>query len=114
MPGTPVYINKLQWSDDLLNTFRDRLQSDEFSGQLQVAHDLLSTDINAAVDTFFSCLRNAASCMERRIRVDKTQLKNNWFDKECKDVRSGVRKALRKFRSTRLADDRTIYVRMRK
>ncbi|KAK7492181.1 hypothetical protein BaRGS_00016655 [Batillaria attramentaria] len=56
--------------------------------QLQIAHGLISTNIKNAVDVFLSCLKCAASCMERRVRLDKMQPKNGWFDKDCKDMRT--------------------------
>ena len=110
----PLYIHKLQWSADHVNTFREALLSEEVGQQLSEARSLIFQSVDVAIESFSSCLKTVAACMQKRICVNKAPSPAQWFDRQCKDARSAVRKCLRTFTSSGLESDRVSYVDKRK
>ena len=113
-PTDPVFIEKLKWSSDLLADFRATLHSAEVGQLLSHAENIITSDLDSSVSTFFSGLATAATCMAKTVCVGGKGPGQEWFDAECKQMRGQVRRRLRAFRRSGRSADHTLYVDLRK
>ena len=77
--------------------------------KLRAAEDLISIDVNKALDSFNEIIKEHAENMKTKIAMDKKVRGNNWFDQECRIAKRNVRRLLRKFRRTLDKDDRILF-----
>ena len=108
-----VTLCKLKWSDDKRALFEQNLNLPENLSEIERARSLIDVDVNEAVGVFTAALSKVASCMVKK-QSGRKGFSNEWYDKECRDMRRTTRKALRKFSRSRLNSDRDCYCELRK
>jgi hypothetical protein len=101
-PVNPVIVNiqKYVWDQDKVETYHKLLMSTEVSSIFDQASVLIEIDTEAALEKFYEGLFLAGQCMNRTFKVGKVK-SNPWFDVECRDKRSDLRQALRKYTTLR-------------
>ena len=70
-------ISRFMWGDELANDFNNMLCSDEMQGQMEMAIDMISVDVNEALNVFNGCIKTAAKCMEKQIVVGDNEKKSD-------------------------------------
>ena len=110
---TSEVIVKFKWNADLANDFKSKMASAEVNQVIQHAESLLDIDINLALDTFTSCIKQQAQDMKHIIKIKRKGCKNDWFDNDCWLMRKNVRKLLRIFRKSFNKTDRLEYCKQR-
>ena len=106
-------IEKFVWDDIRAQTFTSLMCTDETCAVLDEAISLIDLDIDKALEIFNNCTKEKAECMKKQIRIKKKMKKigrelDEWFDWECKVGRRNVRRLLKKYRRSLLADDRNV------
>ena len=76
--------------------------------EIERARSLIDVDVNEVVSVFTAALSKVASCLVKKQSGKKGVFFNEWYDKECRDMRRTTRKALRKFSRSRLNSDRDL------
>ena len=104
--SVPVY--KLKWSHDERDTFLQNLNLAENLSEIDRAESLLDINVNEAISVLTAELNKVASCLSKK-QSGKAVFLNEWYDKECKDMRRLTRKALRTFLRSRLSCDIVSY-----
>ena len=89
----------MYWKAENAQHFSDQINTKETHAKLSHATFLIDIDLNKALDMFNAILKQQADCMKNRYNVNQNR-KNEWFDRECKEARTNVRKLLKKFRKT--------------
>ena len=78
------------------------------------AESLIDINVNEAISVLTAALNKVASCLVKK-QSGKTVFVffcfffNEWYDKECKEMRRRTRKALRTFLRSRLSGDTVSY-----
>ena len=111
--GVDVTVCKLKWSHDKSGLFERNLNLSENLTEIERTRSLIEDDVNEAVSVFTAALSKVASCLVKK-NSGKKVFSNEWYDKECRDMRRTTRKALRKFSRSRLNFDRDFYCELRK
>ena len=103
-------IEKFVWDNLSAQTFTSLMCTDETCANLDEAISLIDPDIDKALDIFNNCIKEKAECMKKQITIKKNGRKlDEWFDWECKVGRRNVRRLLKKYRRSLLADDRSAF-----
>jgi hypothetical protein len=90
----PVY--RYIWNNDHANVYFNTFDSLEVSDILKEATNLITVNIETALEKFNECIYYAGMCMRKKIKLGV--VKNNpWFDQECKETKSSLRRALRSY-----------------
>lgn len=108
-----TWIEKLCWDKEKVPEFLEVLSSAAVQTEIRQARASVSSDINKAIDALVGCLEKASVCMVRRVKVGGTRKLTEWFDRDCFSQRKECRSKLRRFKQTRLAEDRKNYVNAR-
>jgi hypothetical protein len=77
------FVEKFQWQDERAQLYHDSMNSEETLSILEEAINLIDQDINLALSVFNDCIRKQAECMKRRVRTNRTDRTNEWFDHKC-------------------------------
>ena len=85
------------------------MYTDETCAILDETFSLTDLDIDKALDIFNNCIKEKAECMKKQIRIKNGRKLDEWFDWECKVERRNVRRLLKKYRRSLLADDRKAF-----
>ena len=93
-----VTLCKLKWSDDKRALFEQNLNLPENLSETERARSLIKVDVNEAVSVFTGALSKVASCLVKKQSGNKG-FSNEWYDKECRDMRSIKRKMLQTIQS---------------
>ena len=107
-----VTLCKLKWSDDKRALFEQNWNLPDILSQIERARSLIDVDVNEAVIVFTAALSKVASCLVKK-QSGKKGVSNEWYDKECRDMRRTTRKALRKCSRSRLNSDGDCYCELR-
>ena len=99
---------ELKWSDDKRDTFLQNLNLAENQSEIDRADSLIDINVNEAISVLTPALSKVASFLVKK-QSSKTVFFNEWYDKECKDMRRLTRKALRTFLRSRLSCDIVSY-----
>ena len=111
-PQKAVSVNKLVWSEDKRESFIHDLNSPENCAEIQRAMNLIDTYLNEAASVFTNALSFVSVSL---VKKQSTNIAlNQWFDRECREKRKTIRKALRIFTRTRFVSDRNSYCAARK
>lgn len=86
---------KIVWTDECANVYKNELESDEFLNSLFMATNVLSTNVNDGLNQFVNALYSAAACMVRSVGHNIKQF-NDWFDYECIRKRKEVKRLLKR------------------
>lgn len=107
--------DRIVWSEDLVQTFKEEIEKDIFKQKIKDAREELQTNADIAVDTFSKALCSAAACMIRTVGKKKDK-KQAWFDLECLQQKRLVRRLLQAFQRSKLnsLDKRRAYVEERR
>ena len=111
-PPTERVVRKFVWDPKKLQEVKANLEATAFYETLGNASDLLTTDIDSALNTFVQMLLSSASCMMKTFFTRRTGSDDGfkWFDLECRLARRKVRDALWQFRKHGLEACRDLYV----
>ena len=92
------------------------LNSVRFRDKFSSAGQLIKEDLNHSVEMFKRPLKETATVMTKTIRCAPPQTNNNvsWFDHECRTQKCKSRKALRSFKKSRTAKNKTSYTEERR
>ena len=101
--------NRVAWSEEFVQTYKDELCSTNFKLCVQEAVTVLSTNVDKSVDIIVGALYGAAACMVKRVGHKKKRA-TDWFDQECARMKRLVKRQLCKFRRTNNREDREKYV----
>ena len=83
--------------------------TDEMCAILDEAISLIDLDIDKTFDIFNNCIKAKAECMKKQVTIKNGRKLDEWFDWECEVGRRTVRRLLKKYRRSLLADDRGAY-----
>jgi hypothetical protein len=86
---------KIVWTDECANVYKNELESDEFLNSLFMATNVLSTSVNDGLNQFVNALYSAAACMVRSVGHN-TKRFNDWFDYECIQKQKEVKRLLKR------------------
>ena len=92
--------NRVAWSEEFVQTYKDELCSTNFKLCVQEAVSVLSTNVDKSVDIIARALYGAAACMVKTVGHKKKKRATDWFDQECARMKRLVRRQLCKFRRT--------------
>ena len=106
-------IAKYKWDESKRNNFCSVMNSDSAKEIITEATLLIGTNIDAALTKFNEYLLTAGECMKKNI-IYGNEKNKKWFDLECRQSRTALRKLLRKFIKSNLDCDRRLYVEKRK
>ena len=98
-------IEKFIWNDEKLDVFENAFVSDNIKALLNDAINTVNIDINLALSKFNDCIREAAKCMKKTVKLNVNK-QLDWFDLECKNKRKEVRKYLKKFKKYKSDENR--------
>jgi exonuclease III len=108
---------RLAWSEDNEQIYRNELESTMFLHSLEKAKDIMKGDINKCIEFFQTAMYGAAACMVRKVGRNKREY-SDWFDEECRVKKKIVKASLQRFRRAKLMEYRdekkTEYVNNRK
>ncbi len=102
-------IEKFVWDNLNAPTFTSLMCTDETCAILDEAISLIDLDIDKALDIFNNCIKEKAECMKKQITIKNGRKLDEWFDWECKVGRRNVRRLLKKYSRSLLADDRSAF-----
>ena len=101
------------WNDNKKDIFMQNLETPQIVDLFNQSINYLDAlDVDNAIDSFVKGLTKASECMRKTIK--KENLRNQWYDKECRDAKINAKKKLRAFRKNKLTEDRLEYVKERK
>ena len=107
---------RIVWSEDSKQTFKDELNSNIFLDCLNNAKELITIDLEKSVEAFEKVMYGAAACMVKKVGNKKTW--SEWFDRECSNKKRLVKAALQRYRRTKDIEAKTekkrIYINERK
>ena len=63
---------------------------------------------------FTAIMRRVFECMDKKVKVTKQYPRQTWFNKECQQAKTEVKRTLQHFRRSNSMEDRTRYVEPRK
>ena len=109
-----ISIFKYVWQEEKVSVFKDILDSENIKLKLDQAIYTIDVDINDALSIFNECLKEAAECMNKRVRLGGQSVSHSWFDEECKDKRRLLRKLLKVFRKSQTEKDRLDFCKTRR
>ena len=92
-PVSQVGEEKVIWSDEHAEIYKNELNSTEFKECIGKSKDAMETDVNGSVDLFIIALYGADACMMGTIGK-KTKQFNDWFDIECRQQTRLIRRLL--------------------
>ena len=62
---------------------------------------------------FTAIMRRVFECMDKKVKVTKQYPRQTWFNKECQQAKTEVKRTLQHFRRSNSMEDRTRYVETR-
>ena len=107
-------VSRIAWDEEKKNLLEKAAQSPEGTELYNKAMQLISVDLDKALDVFTDFLRCVSKCMMKISRSSKQSNKVSWFDQECKDKKFETRRLLRHYRKSRNEEDRQTYCLNRK
>jgi len=112
------YISKICWDTSKVREFVDRINEREFSDRLSDATEKLQHSTEEALTIFMEALTTCVEGMRKNITIKYNTALNEkrvaWFDGECRDARRETRKALNRYRTTKLSIDKDKYASFRR
>ena len=109
-----VTLEKFVWNEVYADMIGNTFWSKDFEDKMSLAISLISIDINEAINKFNMCLTDAATCMKKRVYVNKKRVSQDWFDYECKNFRRKARSLLKRYRRMLNDNDRDQYCKARR
>jgi len=97
-----------------LDIFKEKLKERNTIKDLDAAKQAIPVNINQAVSMFTAIMKRVSECMNKKVKVTKQYPRQTWFDKECQQAKTEVKRTLRNFRRSNSVEDRTRYVELRK
>ena len=97
-----------------LSIFTEKLKERNTIKDLDAAKQAIPVNINQAVSMFTAIMKRVSECMNKKVKVTKQYPRQTWFDKECQQAKTEVKRTLRNFRRSNSVEDRTRYVELRK
>ena len=108
------FIEKFCWDQALVNQYVNLLSCANSRSLMEEAIRFIDVDVNVALRKFTELIKISARDMKKRICVNGRKYDNGWFDKECRDYRKKVRKALKDYRKTLKEEDRFNFCKIRR
>ena len=109
----PYTVVKYKWNEERKNAFHDQMSCDHAGYILHESVGLIERDFNQALSHFNRVFEYAGKCMEKTF-VFGSESKNAWFDKECRQSKTVLRRCLHKFNRTDDCVDKLLYIDKRK
>ena len=109
----PFSFSKYTWVDSDSSVYLEKFNSSLATCTINRAINFIDVDVNLALSEFNTCFEYAGEIMKKKINVGKPVSKI-WFDLECKQSRTVLRKHLRKYRKTHDVEDRFLYAQKRR
>jgi hypothetical protein len=110
-------VHKYVWKQENAVEYQAVLMSRDVSLLFEQGAELIDVNIEAALGKFYEGITTAGQCMLKTFTQGKIK-DNPWFDSECRETRSMLRKALRKYikasNDVQAKDLRTTYTEERK
>ncbi|RUM94910.1 MAG: hypothetical protein DSZ28_00750, partial [Thiothrix sp.] len=123
-PKKPTYVysetrivSQIRWDHEKMELFKNKVFDNAFTTQLGKATENLSTSIEDALSLFTEGMVSCAECMRKETKISSRPLNEKrtlWFDNECQETRRQTRKALKRYRKSKLASDRDKYIAYRR
>ena len=110
----PLSFERLIWMPENLSIFTEKLKERNTIKDLDAAKQAIPVNINQAVSMFTAIMKRVSECMNKKVKVTKQYPRQIWFDKECQQARTEVKRTLRNFRRSNSVENRTGYVKLRK
>ena len=113
LPGKK--ITQFRWDSEKVDIVKNNVETPEFKADINRARQLLTSDIDGALDCLMETMLSNAECMHRTVRLGSALPKNSskWFDIECRNAKHNAREALRTYRTSRTIRDKENYVQTR-
>ena len=104
-------IEKFVWDDLRAQTFTCLVCTDETCAILDeaISISLIDLDIDNTLEIFNNCIKEKAECRKKQIMIYLFFNGRKLDDWECKVRRRNVRRLLKKYRRSLLADDRSAF-----
>lgn len=99
-----VYVDKMVWQTDKVDTFRNNLNAPEFINNLESAKQSLDTSINDALLLFNEAVKSASVCMVKKCNVTRCVYDAPWYDAECREAKRECRRKLRRYRRNKVTE----------
>ena len=90
-------IEKYVWNEETSHVYHDNLLDENLQTNMNIAFNLIDTNVDAALNMFNNCIKESASCMKKRVS-SRMNVSDDWFDRECVVARRNVRRLLRNVR----------------
>lgn len=101
-------VEKFIWDPEKQEDFNKAVTDTNVTNILAEACTLVDVNVNAAVDKFQEAVCIAGECMKKSFTMGGIR-KQAWFDRECREQRTSLRKVLRKFDNDNMDTDRIQY-----
>lgn len=108
------WIRKLIWDEKKEEEFIFTFNSSVNQDTCQKALEKIDENVEEALELYTSSLRAASACMIKRVKVGGAARHTKWFDEQCVAAKQTARRALHRFRRSKLTQDRSSYVEARK
>ena len=102
-------IDRYVWNEEKRHMYYDNLYVAGIQAKLNIALNMIDSDINDALNMFNDCIKESAVCMKKRVTSRKRNFAD-WFDFECVTSRRNVRRLLRIYRRSSNPDIRQQFV----
>ncbi len=109
----PFSFERLIWMPENLSIFTEKLKERNTIKDLDAAKQAIPVNINQSVSMFTAIMKRVSECMNKKVKVTKQYPRQTWFDKECQQAKTEVKRTLRNFRRSNSMEDRTRYVELR-
>ena len=86
-------VEKYIWDDDRYEEFYGKMNSDYVKKKLEEAMKTIDVDINTSLSIVSECFKYAGDSMQKTLVFGNNKRKT-WFDNECRENRTALRKAL--------------------
>jgi hypothetical protein len=98
--ATTKTYEKIIWDNGKCQSFKNKIESNEFSNQLSELLNSLETDFNEAASKFTSLFTDAANVMKKIVKIDLSSQHSpiTWFDNECLNFKKSLRLSLNRYR----------------
>ena len=81
-----------------LSIFTEKLKERNTIKDLDAAKQAIPVNINQAVSMFTAIMKRVSECINKKVKVTKQYPRQTWFDKECQQAKTEVKRTLRNFR----------------
>ena len=107
-------IQKLIWNPEYCDRFKQNLLQPDIVTAMEKANEMINQNVNISINIFNNAMKQVSCCMLKQLKFGYNKQKWTWFDKECKETKLIVKRALRNMRINRTKDSIGKYIELKK